>query len=253
MSALRDLQAAFAAHLAGDGTEDVDGVVGDAISARARLQVHRNHVRHSLVDALAATFPTVQAVVGTEFFRAMARAFVEHGLPDQPVLAEYGAAFPSFVAAWSPARDLPYLSDVARLDRALNAAWQASDAGRLSAADLALVPAERLPDLALSLSPGTSLLASPYPVDRIWAASQPGAGEAAVDLDGGVDLLVLRQADDAAFVRLTPGEAAFLAALAEGQRIEAAAGRAADAQGDFDLSSGFARLLGLGCFAALQH
>jgi len=254
MTALRDLQAAFAAHLAGDGADAVvAAVIGDAIPAAARLRVHRNHVRHSLAGALAATFPTVQAVVGADFFRAMARAFVERTLPAQPVLAEYGADFAPFVAAWAPARDLPYLSDVARLDWALNLAWQASDEGRLSAEDLAAVPTGRLPLLSLALSPGTSLVASAYPVDRIWTASRPGTPAGEVALDGGVELLVLRQSDDAAFLRLAPGEAAFLAAVDAGASLEGAAGRAVEASRDFDLSSGFARLLGLGCFAALQH
>jgi len=254
VTALRDLQAAFAAHLAGEDDGGLAGAIaGDSIPAVARLQVHHNHVRTSLASALAATFPTVQALVGEDFFKAMARAFVAASLPAQPVLAEYGEGFPCFVAAWAPARDLPYLADVARLDWALNAAWLAPEEGRLSAVQLAGLPAGRLPLLRLALSPGTTRLASAHPVDRIWAASQPDAPEGEVALDGGVRLVVLRQGDDAAFVQLEAGEAAFLDAVAEGLTLEAAAGRAAREQGDFDLSSGFARLLGLGCFAALQH
>lgn len=252
MTALRDLQAAFAAHLAGADVS-IDDVVGDSIPAKARLQVHRNHVRHSLADALSATFPTVRALVGADFFRGLAGAFVEGNLPAQPVLAEYGETFPRFVAAWPAARDLPYLADVARLDWALNAAWQATEDGRLSAAGLATVPTDRLPLLHLRLSPGTTLLVSPYPVDRIWRTSQPGAPEAEVALDGGVRLLVLRQLDDAVFLPLGEGEAAFVAAVDGGASLEVAAGRAGHAQGDFDLSSAFARLLALGCFAALQQ
>lgn len=254
MTALRDLQAAFAAHLVdGEARGIVDAVAGDTITAEARLRVHRHHVRHSLGVALAATFPTVQAVVGEDFFRAMAQSFVEGTLPAQPVLAEYGADFPPFVADWAPARSLPYLSDVARLDWALNVAWHAPEEGRLSAAMLAALPTEQLPLLRLGLSAGTSLVVSSYPIDRIWSASRPGVPAQDLALDGGVRLLVLRQADDAAFLALSSGEAAFLGAVAEGANLEAAAGRAGGAESDFDLSSGFARLLGLGCFAAPQQ
>ena len=254
MTALRDLQAAFAAHLAGDdGHKVVEAVVGDSIPAAARLQVHRHHVRHSLANALAATFPTVEALVGADFFRALAVAFVERNLPAQPVLAEYGQGFAGFVADWQPAQGLPYLADVARLDWALNVAWHATDGERLAATDLAAEPAERLPLLRLVLSPGTSLLQSPYPVDRIWSASQPGAAAGEVALDGAVALLVLRQADDAGFLRLSPGETAFLAAVEAGASLETAAGNATATARDFDLSSVFARMLGLGCFAAMQH
>jgi hypothetical protein len=245
--ALRDLQRAFAAHLAG---EDQPALAAEIRPAAARLRIHRHHVLDSLASALAATFPTVQAVVGADFFSGLARAFIVRSLPNQPVLAEYGAGLPAFIASHAAARDLPYLADVARLDWALNLAFHAPAGGRLAAADLAGTPADRLPALQLALAPGTALVSSPYPLDRIWAASQPGAPAAPVDLDGGgAQLLVLRRPDDAAFVALSAGEAAFVAAVGEGLSLEEAAGRPG---AGFDLSASFARLLGLGLFAALQ-
>ena len=253
LPALRDLQAAFAVHLVGDERADVvAAVVGDSIPAAARLRVYRHHMFQSLGTALAATFPTVHALVGADFFRGLARAFIAHTLPEQPVLAEYGAGFPAFIAAYEPARALPYLEDVARLDWALNVAFHSPPDGRLTTADLAMVPAERLPGMSVALSAGATLIGSQYPIDRIWSASQPGASAAPVDLAaGGVHLLVLRRPDDAAFVILGEGEAAFVAALASGQPFEAAAARAA-VDAHFDLSTAFARLLSLEAFAALQ-
>ena len=244
--ALRDLQAAFAAHLSG---EDQSALAAAVLPTSRRLRVHRHHVLDSLASALGATFPTVQAVVGAEFFRGLARAFVGRSLPTQPVLAEYGAGFPDFVAGHEAARDLPYLADVARLDWALNLAFHAPAGRRLAAADLAALPPDRLPSLRLSLAPGTVLVASPYPLDRIWAASQAEAADP-VDLTAGsMHLLVLRRPDDAAFVSLSAGEAAFVAGLGEGMMLAEAASRT---EPGFDLSACFARLLGLGVFAAAQ-
>jgi hypothetical protein len=248
---LPDLQEAFAAHLAGADQPGLAAeVLGDAIPAAARLRVYRHHVQESLGAALAATFPTVPALVGADFFRSLARAFIVHALPRQPVLAEYGADFPAFIAAYEPARGLPYLADVARLDWALNAAFHAPSGRRLGAADLAALPADRLPSLCLRLAPGTALVNSPHPLDRIWLASQPGAPDGTVDLDaGGAHLLVLRRPDDAAFVVLSAAEARFAEGIALGKSLEEAAGRV---DGEFDLAAGFARLLNLGAFAALQ-
>jgi hypothetical protein len=246
--ALRELQRVFAAHLSG---EDQQALVAEILPAAQRLHIHRHHILDSLAAALAATFPTVQAVVGAEFFRGLARAFIARSLPTQPVLAEYGAGFPAFIAGHDVARNLPYLADVARLDWALNLAFHAPAGGRLVAADLAALPADQLPSLRLSLAPGTVLVCSTYPLDRIWAASQPEAAADPVDLAaGGVRLLVLRRLDDAAFVSLSAAEVAFVAGLGERLTLEEAAGRAAPG---FDLSAGFARLLGLGVFAAPQH
>lgn len=253
--ALRDLQAAFAAHVAGvDRADLASTVVGDSISAEARLRVYRHHVAHSLGAALAATFPTVQALVGEGFFRTMAGCFVVRELPTQPVLSEYGAGFPGFVADDEPASGLPYLADVARLDWALNVAFHSPMDRRLSVADLAAIAVEQLPSLHIALSKGATLIGSRWPIDRIWNASQPGASAEPVDLaTGRADLLVLRRPDDAAFIALERGEAAFVAAMIEGNSLEAAAGRALGADASFDLSRGFGRLLALEAFAALQQ
>ena len=252
--ALRDLQAAFAAHIVGaDRADLVAAVAGDTIPAAARLGVYRHHVFESLASALGATFRTVQALVGPDFFRSLARAFVGQAWPAQPVLTEYGAGFPAFIAGYEPARDLPYLSDVAQLDWLLNLAFHAPADRSLDAADLAAIPAERLPSMSISLASGTVLVRSPYPLDRIWAASQPDAASETVDLNsGGANLLVLRRAEDAAFVSLSAGEAAFVAALAGGRSLEEASGAAFQAAAAFDLSTSFARLLALKVFAALQ-
>ena len=252
---LRELQAAFAAHIvADDRPELIEAVVGDSIPAAARLRVYRHHVFHSLGVALAATFPTVQAVVGEAFFRIMARAFVAATPPAQPVLAEYGGAFPAFIETYAPAGVLPYLGDVARLDWALNLAFQAPRTGRLGAADLAAVPVEQLPALSLGLAPGTMLVRSAHPLDRIWAAAQPGASPDTVDLAaGGACLLVLRRPDDSGFVALGKGEAVFVSALAENRSLEVAAEAAFAADAGFDMTAVFARLLHLGALAAMQQ
>jgi hypothetical protein len=252
--ALRDLQAAFAAHIMGaDRADLMVAVAGDTIPAAARLGVYRHHVFASLGTALAATFPTVQALVGTDFFSGLARAFVGHALPAQPVLTEYGADFAAFIAGCEAARDLPYLADVARLDWALNLAFHAPPGDRLQAADLSTVAAQRLASMSIALAAGSALISSRYPLDRIWETSQPGAASETVDLNSGAsNLLVFQRPDDAAFVSLSAGEAAFVAALLAGMSLEEAAGAAFQGDPAFDLSTSFARLLALGAFAALQ-
>jgi hypothetical protein len=252
--ALPELQAALVDHVAGhDRAELLASVVGDSIPAAARLRVHRNNVVRSLATALAATFPAVQALVGDEFFRGMARTFVAGDLPTQPVLSEYGANFPRFVESYAPADGLPYLADIARLDWALNVAFHSPAAPRLAGADLASIPVEQLPAKSVSLAPGAAVLRSIYPIDRIWAAAQPRTSTETVGLaSGGARLLVLRRPDDAGFVSLNEGEASFLAALAAGRTLEEAAAAALAADAVFDLSPTFARLLHLQAFAAVQ-
>lgn len=251
---LPELQRALADHLVGVERADLVALVaGDTIPAASRLDVYRHHIGHSLATALATTFSTVQTVVGEAFFRGLAQAFVRQSLPAQPVLSEYGAGLPDFIAGYEPARELPYLADVARLDWLLNCAFHAAHVEGLGASHLAAIEADRLASLSLSLTPGTALITSRFPLGRIWLASQPGADAVPVDLDSaGTWLLVLRRPDEAAFVEMSSAEAAFVGALIDRRPIEAAAVAAFQADSAFDLSTAFARLLGLQVIAAVQ-
>ena len=51
-------------------------VTWNGSDAAQRFGVYRNNVTVSLIDAVADTFPVVQQLVGADFFRAMAGAFV---------------------------------------------------------------------------------------------------------------------------------------------------------------------------------
>ncbi|MBN9490738.1 MAG: putative DNA-binding domain-containing protein [Alphaproteobacteria bacterium] len=253
--ALRDLQAEMAAYLVSGADADILGsIVGDTIPAAARLRIHRHQLYESLATALAGTFSTVQQLVGDPFFRSIARAFIAQALPAQPVLSEYGEGFPAFVDTYELARGLPYLADVARLDWALNLAFNSPIGRRLTAADLSSIPGEQLPSMKVGLAPGTRVIHSTYPLDRIWSASQPNASTAMVDLGGGdAWLLVFRRPDDAGFIVLTEAEAVFVTALAAGASLEDAALAAFAANARFDLSVTFSRLLDLRVFVALQQ
>ena len=76
-------------------------------AAGKRYDVYRNNVTVSLIDALAAIYPAVQRITGTDFFRAMARFHVRESPPASPLLFEYGRGFPDFIAGYEHAQTLP--------------------------------------------------------------------------------------------------------------------------------------------------
>ena len=211
-----------------------------------RFAIYRNNVSVSLVNALADTFPVVQALVGEEFFRAMAMLFVRQGLPQSPVLADYGEGFADFIAQFEPAAALPYLADVARLEMARVRAYHAADAQRLTREDLALASAQLVDGLACRLDPHPSLqiVRSPFAVVSLWQAHQidPVVLEG-FDLLAPQDALVLRQDLDVVVVRIASASASWIQALTERMDLGSASELALAADPEFNLAQNLALLI----------
>ena len=74
----------------------------------------------------------------------MARFHVRATPPTSPLLFEYGRDFPDFIARYEHARAMPWLADVARIERAWLDAYHAADAEPLAPAALAAIPPDRL-------------------------------------------------------------------------------------------------------------
>lgn len=214
------VQAAFHAALwAPDAPEGLAAPAPDEVPRR--FAVYRNNVQHGLTRALAARFPVIEALVGADFFTAMARVFAAGAPPRDPVLLRWGDAFPGFLDRFPPVAHLPWLGDVARLELARGRAYHAADA--------APVPTEALqtPDLEtlhLVLHPSVILFASPHPAVRIWQAHQDGARPSGHLGSGPDHALVARDPGFAVVVApVDPGTHAVLAALASGQPLGRAA------------------------------
>src|SRR5712671_5592859 len=134
-----------------------------------RFAVYRNNVVAGLVKALKSRFPVVEKIVGEEFFAAMARVFVVERPPRSPLLATYGDVFPAFIAAFEPARELPYLADVARLEAARTRSYHAADATPVGAGHFAAINTHAVGGIRVGMHPSTEIVRSPYPVVTIWA------------------------------------------------------------------------------------
>jgi len=138
--------------------------------------------------------------------------------PAHPCLFAYGGDFPDFLERLPEARSLAYLPHVARLEWAINEAWHAPDAPAVDEDAAARLIAAGFSDLSLRLHPSCRLIASPFPVDRIWRVHQKACSEReTVDLDaGGIRLLVHRREDEVGWIDLPPADFAFLDSLVSG-------------------------------------
>ena len=224
--ALLELQRAFAAALLSEADAALCAqIIGDGIPAPERLRIHRNTCRSTRAGTLAMTYPAVERLVGREFFTlASERYAIEHPARSG-YLNEYGGELAAFLAAFEPARSLPYLPDVARFEWALGVAANAADAARLEADALAGIGA----DVRFEPHPSVSLLELRYPADEIADAVLAGDEAAMREVDlhsGAVRLVVHRGTQGLATERVGARAHAFLTSLFAGEPLGRAAAAA---------------------------
>ena len=244
--------AAFAEALLDPAAPAPEGLTGpNGKRAVKRYAVYRNNVVVSLIDALAAAFPAVQRIVGEEFFRAAARVHALRSPPSSPLMMEYGRDFPAFLEGFGPAAELPYLADVARIERLWLDATHAADADPLDPAALGAVPPERLGELRLSRHPAAHVIRSRYAAVSATAANRSDGAVEPIDMAVPEDGLVVRPHLEVSLITLPPGGAAFLAALFEGRPLGEAAALATQDDPAFDLAANIGGALAAGAFAGL--
>ncbi len=220
---------------------------------RQRLDIYRNNVFHSLGTALGDLYPVIKRLVGEPFFMATAAEYIRQRPPDRAAMVFFGGDFPVFLQDFTPARDLVYLADVARLELAWHRAYHAEDRDPLTATALAAIDPDQLAKSCLRLHPSVQLLSSRYPVLKIWLANQEGADDQVpIDLDaGGEAVCIHRPVLEVQVLKLDTGTVELLRGLASGLRLGQAITEAVTMDGDFDPGPALGRCISSGLFFEL--
>jgi len=246
MPELRDLQADFALALRNpDRTPAMQRwLEGGATLAERRMAIYRANMVAAADKALSAAYPVIRQVVGDEFFHGLAREYQRETPSTSGDLNEFGGTFDAFLAGFEHVRDMPWLPDLARLEWAAHRAYGAADAPDWDPATLGTVEPERQAAIRLVWSPGLAVVASPWPIVRVWTLHQPGyAGEFSVAWDVAETALVARDGFLVGVHDCAPADAAFIAASLAGRPLGDAADQALRRHPDFDLGALLARAI----------
>lgn len=255
MRTLLELQHSFARGVF-DADPDIAALLLGACgqSGAAGLAIYRNNVLANYRKALHETYPVILQLIGADCFDQAADAYACATPSLSGDLYDFGEHFGDFVAAYPPTRALAYLPDVARLEWLIEASDRAPQAAPLDLARLAALPPQRFADLGFALAPSARLLASPYPLLRIWQVNQPGHdGDQAVDLgSGGASLLLIRRGPGVEIEPLSGAGYSLLSACSAGLTLGAALERALALDPAFDLDTFLQRHLPAGTFGDFQ-
>ena len=223
------------------------------IALPTRLKVYRNNVVGSLTDIMLATFPTLDKLVGRQFFEMMARDFILNNPPTQGCLSLYGAGFAEFIEEFELAKSLPYLADIARYEIALNQAYYAADDRALAPEDLGAIAPEKLDEIYLELRSSAQLLSSKFPLSVIQAFCAKDDGQGQLNIDqGGEFLLVYRPHLDTETVLLEEDTFFMLCQLSENKPLGEAVSNTLQTFKNFDFQAFLQKHLALETFKALD-
>jgi hypothetical protein len=181
------------------------------------LDVYRNNVLANRSTNLASIYPTIMQLVGDEFFAALAAEYIAETPAQSGNLHDDGVGFPAFLSVFPHVADLPYLSDVARLDWAIHQAHYSIDLAPIDSRQLQSYTPDQFGKLRLILHPGCTVIQSAlWPIYQILMMHH---GESPANLQsGGEQVWVWRDH----WQVISSSEALFLERLFAGHCIETA-------------------------------
>jgi hypothetical protein len=232
----------------------VDPAAPHPFAGQPGFAVYRNNSARAAIEALRAAYPTVAMLLGDRRFEQLALDFFRRRPPASPVLADYGDGFADHLEDRLGLHELPYLPDVARIDRLNLEAHLAPDGAVLRAASLAGIDGAGWLRLRLKLHPAARFAWLSTPAMTIWLAHQQAEPIEALEPAWRAEGALLTRPDDA--VVPTPidrAEHRLLFGLRLGETIGEAAAAVARTYPETDISRLFAKLIASGAFLDLDN
>ncbi len=185
------------------------------------LRIYQRAYSTRLVAALRDNFGVLPQVLGDDAFDALALAFLQAHPSQRPSIRWFGDRLPEFMARRDDLVPHPAITDLARMEWALRAAFDAADAEVLDAAALAGVAAQAWPTLVFTPLPSVQLMSLAWNVEPVWRALQDLEPQQTPELpepqpfDHG--LLVWRQGLETRWRALDPAPAQLLRHALQGE------------------------------------
>lgn len=175
---------------------------GDAaidLGQRSGLDVYRNNIRTSLIEALAEAYPHTRQLLGERFFSGLANAYVQQTPPTDPRLNRYGANLAEQLDSLPSLNRYRFVADICRLERARLEASHADEASALTVEQLATIDIESRHVAPL---PASRCIHCRYDVEALWQSLEQGAPAAGLGDSGASYWLAVRHHDRVRLTRL---------------------------------------------------
>ncbi|PWT86371.1 MAG: hypothetical protein C5B57_01215 [Blastocatellia bacterium] len=240
MPPLAEVQARITRAIVRGDSAAVASMLASPGDPRTRLAIHHRHYTTSLVTALVERFSATMWLLGSQSVVEAARAFVRDQPPSIPCIAEYGEAFPAFLAVVTPR--LPYVKEFATLEWHVGRLALAVDEAGLT--DLSVCHPARIAESTLRFQSGLQYLRLGWPVDELLSFYLEDTAPESYTLAAETIWLEIRgNRGSVARTRLSEGAFTFRKALTKGTALGDAAVAALAVDPAFDPTRGLSALM----------
>ena len=181
-----------------------------------RWTIYQNAYVVRLAEAIEDDYPAMARITGADAFRALCRRYLTAFPPHSYDIGRAGERLADYLPGDPIAKELPFLSDLARMERALVEAMVAPDHEALRWDEVVAMPAHTFAETPLPLAPATTLLDSPWPLAALWLAKDQPNDAIDIPLEGHPSvILVTRQGMEPRWRSIDADERAIVVAAQE--------------------------------------
>jgi hypothetical protein len=196
-----------------------------ALQARQFI-AYRQCTLRALADVLREVYPTAEAVMGKDAFKAASDDYFLQKPPhavDPILIAEDFAPFLEELAGTLPKeRKLPHLPDVATLDFGCFKARQAIEASAMNTRIFTDLSPEQLAARRIQLHPACFWMSSPYAIYDIWRQHHSTFGTKPLTVDLPQEVVIIRPQLQVEVQRVDVGLVKVLDAIDSGETLNEA-------------------------------
>ena len=245
------ISADFAQALLNPSLAKPAGIIGpNGKASDKRFNVYRNNVAYSLVEALGKNYPVVKVQCGDAKFSDAAQLYFSEHPPRTKIMFQLGVDFDGWLGGFAPAKaQMPWLADLARLERFWLDAYHAEDAAPLDPVLISAIAPDLLGDMRFVKHPAAALISSPFSIHSMFEAGRNGMAKP--NPRHAQNVLVTRPHFNVETTLLDDGAAAFLSRLFAGQTLGQAAEAAFAQTANFDFSASLGTIFQSGAATAL--
>ena len=143
-------------------------------SVEDRWLVYGHGYLARIAEVLGLEYAAIRRILGAAAFEALVARYLDVFPPRSFDLSRAGDRLPAFLEFDRLSVDLPFLPDLAKLERTISVSFVAADGVPAGWEELRRHSLEQLLALRFGLLPGVALVRSSWPLDELWACRFEG-------------------------------------------------------------------------------